>query len=337
MREGAKVQAVVDATRRAGIRRAHSATHILHYALQKNLGSHAQQQGSKVDDDWLRFDFTNLSPVSGEQLAAIQRRRGRAGRGGRAGEVGDAAAGRGPQAGRDDAVRREVSRPGADGVDGHVQQRAVRRHASDNTGEVEQFEILSEEGVSAGTRRITALTGAKAAEHVEADRSGARARRRSCSACRRWTLPEAATALAAQARELRKQLTRRRCGGAKPQAAVRKAAGDRRSRRMKQMKHDAGGSGAAAVGRAARGAAADRGASRRTSRRWKSSSPSGRRPGRCRATAARIGRASRRRDGGGHGSARRRSQPDAAADRPGARQGVVRRPCCWPAGRATTK
>ena len=56
--------AVVDAARRAGIRRAHSATHILHYALQKNLGSHAQQQGSKVDDDWLRFDFTNLSPVT---------------------------------------------------------------------------------------------------------------------------------------------------------------------------------------------------------------------------------------------------------------------------------
>ena len=58
--------------RRAGIRRAHSATHILHYALQKNLGTHAQQQGSKVDDDWLRFDFTNLSPVSSEQLTAIQ-------------------------------------------------------------------------------------------------------------------------------------------------------------------------------------------------------------------------------------------------------------------------
>src|SRR5690606_19333768 len=71
LREGMKVRAVVDAQRRAGIRRAHSATHILHYALQKRLGSHAQQQGSKVDDDWLRFDFTNLSPVDSEQLAAI--------------------------------------------------------------------------------------------------------------------------------------------------------------------------------------------------------------------------------------------------------------------------
>ena len=72
MREGAKVRAIVDAARRAGIRRAHSATHILHYALQKNLGTHAQQQGSKVDDDWLRFDFTNLEPGHArEQLAAI--------------------------------------------------------------------------------------------------------------------------------------------------------------------------------------------------------------------------------------------------------------------------
>ena len=82
MREGATVTAVVDATRRAGIRRAHSATHILHYALQKNLGTHAQQQGSKVDDDWLRFDFTNLSPVTPEQLAAISARRDRARGGG---------------------------------------------------------------------------------------------------------------------------------------------------------------------------------------------------------------------------------------------------------------
>ncbi|MCA9237621.1 MAG: alanine--tRNA ligase, partial [Planctomycetales bacterium] len=47
--EGAAVKAVVNDARREAIRRAHSATHILHYALQKNLGEHAQQQGSKVD------------------------------------------------------------------------------------------------------------------------------------------------------------------------------------------------------------------------------------------------------------------------------------------------
>ena len=59
--------------RRQGIRRAHSATHILHYALQKHLGKHAQQQGSKVEDDWLRFDFAQSRARSTrEQLAAIE-------------------------------------------------------------------------------------------------------------------------------------------------------------------------------------------------------------------------------------------------------------------------
>ena len=63
LKQGTTVTARVDADRRQGIRRAHSATHILHYALQKHLGKHAQQQGSKVDDDWLRFDFANPSAV----------------------------------------------------------------------------------------------------------------------------------------------------------------------------------------------------------------------------------------------------------------------------------
>ena len=65
MTTGAKVTARVDTTRRDAIRRAHSATHIMHHALQKHLGRHAQQQGSKVDGDWLRFDFTNPSASGG--------------------------------------------------------------------------------------------------------------------------------------------------------------------------------------------------------------------------------------------------------------------------------
>ena len=71
MRTGSRVTAKVDGSRRLGVQRAHSATHVLHYALQKNLGTHAQQQGSKVDDDWLRFDFTNMSPVTQSQLTSI--------------------------------------------------------------------------------------------------------------------------------------------------------------------------------------------------------------------------------------------------------------------------
>ena len=69
--QGEKLTARVNAQRRQGVRRAHSATHLLHFALRKFLGEHAQQQGSKVDDDWLRFDFTSLEPVGAERLAQI--------------------------------------------------------------------------------------------------------------------------------------------------------------------------------------------------------------------------------------------------------------------------
>src|SRR5262249_23226173 len=68
----ARVTARVDANRPAGIRRAHSATHLLHFALQKHLGTHALQQGSKVDNDWLRFDFANPSAVGRELLEQIE-------------------------------------------------------------------------------------------------------------------------------------------------------------------------------------------------------------------------------------------------------------------------
>ena len=68
-----QVTATVDGDRRAGIQRAHSATHVLHHSLQQTLGSHAQQRGSKVTDDELRFDFSNLNPVSPEELATIER------------------------------------------------------------------------------------------------------------------------------------------------------------------------------------------------------------------------------------------------------------------------
>ncbi|MEX2172327.1 MAG: alanine--tRNA ligase [Pirellulales bacterium] len=165
MNEGAKVEASVDAERRDAIRRAHSATHILHYALQKNVGSHAQQQGSKVDDDWLRFDFTNLAPVDREHLATIAR------------DVQERIAAAEPVEWRTVPLA-EARQQGAMMLFGEKYPDPVRMvsmgtfskelcggtHLT-NTAQVEAFEVLSEEGVSAGTRRIVALTGAKATEH----------------------------------------------------------------------------------------------------------------------------------------------------------------------------
>ena len=167
MATGASVHAEVDAVRREAIRRAHSATHMLHHALQKNLGSHAQQQGSKVDDDWLRFDFSNLSPVSPEQLEGIER------------DVRDRV-----QAGESIQWKvlplAEARTAGAMMLFGEKYPDPVRMvtmgtfsrelcggtHLT-NTGQVGDFEIITEEGVAANTRRVVALTGLKAARHVQ--------------------------------------------------------------------------------------------------------------------------------------------------------------------------
>ena len=68
----APVNAEVDAPRRQAIRRAHSATHVLHHALHVHLGKHAQQAGSKVEPDRLRFDFANPEAVGAERIAKIE-------------------------------------------------------------------------------------------------------------------------------------------------------------------------------------------------------------------------------------------------------------------------
>ena len=167
MTAGAKCSARVNVQRRQGIRRAHSATHILHHALQKNLGQHAQQQGSKVDDDWLRFDFTNLAPVTAEQLIQIE---------------SDAQARIAEAAPVDARIvpLSEARKAGAMMLFGEKYPDPVRMismgsfskelcggtHLA-NTREVEQFEIIAEEAVSAGTRRVVAVTGEKAKQHVE--------------------------------------------------------------------------------------------------------------------------------------------------------------------------
>jgi alanyl-tRNA synthetase len=165
--QGNEVTARVDVARRQGIRRAHSATHILHYALQKHLGKHAQQQGSKVDRDWLRFDFTNPSAVSREQLVAIEA------------EVNEMIRASEPVSWTTLPIA-EARKHGAMMLFGEKYPDIVRMvsmgefsrelcggtHLT-STGQVGLFKIVGEESVAAGTRRITALTGQAALERVQ--------------------------------------------------------------------------------------------------------------------------------------------------------------------------
>jgi alanyl-tRNA synthetase len=162
----ATVQAEVDLARREAIRRAHSATHVLHHALHIHLGKHAQQAGSKVEPDRLRFDFANPEAVGRDRLRLIE-------------ETVNHRVLKGEPVSWTTMPIAEAKQLGAMALFGEKYPEVVRVVAMgdfsrelcggthlENVGQVGLFKVIGEESVSAGTRRITALTGKAALDLI---------------------------------------------------------------------------------------------------------------------------------------------------------------------------
>jgi alanyl-tRNA synthetase len=163
---GATVSARVDADRRQGIRRAHTATHILHWVLQKYLGQHAQQQGSKVDRDVLRFDFTNPKGVDRQTLAEIEDEVNARIAGGEPVEVSEMSLAAAKQLGATMLFGEKYGDQVRVVATGDYSKELCGGTHLENTGQVGLLKITAEESVAAGTRRITALTGPAALERI---------------------------------------------------------------------------------------------------------------------------------------------------------------------------
>jgi alanyl-tRNA synthetase len=168
---GNTVLAQVDAVRRSAIRRNHTATHLLHAALRRQLGSHVKQAGSLVAPDRLRFDFSHDGALVKSTLEAVER------------EINHGISANHPV---ETQIRttEEAIAGGAMALFGEKYGSTVRVvsladvsmelcggthcHA---TGDIGLLTITQETGVAAGVRRIEAVTSNAAVAHMQADRA----------------------------------------------------------------------------------------------------------------------------------------------------------------------
>jgi alanyl-tRNA synthetase len=159
LKVGDVVTAQVEVKTRRNTQAHHSATHLLHAALRQVLGAHVTQAGSLVESDRLRFDFTHHQPVTSNEISQIESL------------VND-------EIGKNSILTPQVMKhedaikSGALALFGEKYGDQVRvlkmgnfstelcggTHVS-NTAEIRMFKIISESGVSAGVRRIEAITG----------------------------------------------------------------------------------------------------------------------------------------------------------------------------------
>ncbi len=168
---GDDVLAIVDNTRRSSIRSNHSATHLLHKALQERVGDHVTQKGSLVAEERLRFDIAHPKALSADEIADVEARVNdqirvntevttRLMTPEEATEQG-AMALFGEKYG--DEVR--VVSMGDDGDKNFSVELCGGTHVK-RTGDIGLFKVVNEGAVAAGVRRIEALTGSAAVSYL---------------------------------------------------------------------------------------------------------------------------------------------------------------------------
>ena len=166
LRVGDLITAKVDAERRDAIRRNHTATHLLHAALRRTLGTHVKQAGSLVAPDRLRFDFTHYAALDPQDLLDIE-------------DLANEHILKNEEVVTNVMDLDTAVNTGAMALFGEKYADQVRVLTIDDfskelcggthvrrTGDIGLFKIVSESSVAAGTRRIEALTGTGVLEYL---------------------------------------------------------------------------------------------------------------------------------------------------------------------------